>query len=169
MLVKKALLIFLLFYASGRAKTRFTEPPPTKISVLTVRFAKCTLRKWAISAATSCRKKSKQLPSPQTWVRLRIFEPLIPNNRFIAHSYSPSGNVSHVVPSFHGVFGIPTPPNIPGHHPEFANAAKEDEAHKEAILCGKGLAMLGFRILTEPGVADSIRRDLQKDDTQTMT
>lgn len=75
-----------------------------------------------------------------------------------------SGNVSHVVPSFHGVFGIPTPPNIPGHHPAFEKAAKEDGAHDETILCGKGLAMMGFRVLTEIGVAKSTKQDFEKND-----
>ncbi|PWY74342.1 hypothetical protein BO70DRAFT_341179 [Aspergillus heteromorphus CBS 117.55] len=59
------------------------------------------------------------------------------------------GNVSHVVPSFHGVFGIPTPPNIPGHHPEFAKAAALDEAHEEAILTARGMAMLGWSVLVQ--------------------
>lgn len=57
------------------------------------------------------------------------------------------GNVSHEVPSFHGVFGIPTPPDIPGHHPEFAKAAATDQAHEEAILAAHAMAMLGWNVL----------------------
>ncbi|KAJ5584379.1 uncharacterized protein N7459_004179 [Penicillium hispanicum] len=59
------------------------------------------------------------------------------------------GNVSHFVPSFHGVFGIETPPNIPGHHPEFAKAAALDGAHAEAILSAKAMAMLGWNVLAQ--------------------
>ncbi|KIA75540.1 aminoacylase 1-like 2 [Aspergillus ustus] len=58
------------------------------------------------------------------------------------------GNVSHEVPGFHGVFGIPTAPNIPGHHAAFAEAAATDEAHAEAILSAKAMAMLGWLVIT---------------------
>lgn len=64
-------------------------------------------------------------------------------------SYIYIGNVSHVVPSFHGVFGITTPPNIPGHHPEFAKAAALDGAHAEAILSAKAMAMIGWNVLAQ--------------------
>ncbi|PYI00165.1 hypothetical protein BO71DRAFT_415063 [Aspergillus ellipticus CBS 707.79] len=57
------------------------------------------------------------------------------------------GNLSHVVPSFHGVFGIQTPPGIPGHSAEFAKCAAVDEAHAEAILSASAMAMLGWNIL----------------------
>ncbi|PLB43762.1 hypothetical protein P170DRAFT_450934 [Aspergillus steynii IBT 23096] len=58
------------------------------------------------------------------------------------------GNVSYAVPSFHGVFGIPTPDGVPPHHAGFAKAAGLEEAHHEAIICGKAMAMLGWRLLT---------------------
>ncbi|KAL2830797.1 hypothetical protein BDW59DRAFT_14272 [Aspergillus cavernicola] len=64
----------------------------------------------------------------------------------IATTSTDMGNVSHEVPSFHGVFGIPTPPDIPGHHPAFAKAAETDEAHAEAILSAKAMAMLGWLV-----------------------
>ncbi|KAL4812155.1 hypothetical protein BDW67DRAFT_178949 [Aspergillus spinulosporus] len=70
----------------------------------------------------------------------------------IATTSTDMGNVSHEVPSFHGVFGIPTPPNIPGHHPAFAEAAATDEAHAEAILAAKAMAMLGWTVLAGESV-----------------
>ncbi|KAK1143927.1 hypothetical protein N8T08_005836 [Aspergillus melleus] len=60
------------------------------------------------------------------------------------------GNVSHVIPSFHGVFGISTPDGAPPHHAAFAKAAGSEEAYSEAMICGKAMAMLGWRILTRP-------------------
>ncbi|KAL2840390.1 hypothetical protein BJY01DRAFT_218509 [Aspergillus pseudoustus] len=68
-------------------------------------------------------------------------------NPTIATVSTDMGNVSHEVPSFHGVFGIPTAPNIPGHHPAFAEAAVGDEAHAEAILSAKAMAMLGWLVI----------------------
>lgn len=59
-----------------------------------------------------------------------------------------AGNVSYVVPSFHGVFRISTPDDVPPHNTGFADAAGSEEAHKEAILCGQAMAMLGWRVLT---------------------
>ncbi|KAL3480505.1 hypothetical protein BJX99DRAFT_266439 [Aspergillus californicus] len=68
-------------------------------------------------------------------------------NPTIATVSTDMGNVSHEVPSFHGVFGIPTAPNIPGHHPAFAEAAATDGAHAEAILSAKAMAMLGWLVI----------------------
>ncbi|KEF52027.1 uncharacterized protein A1O9_12017 [Exophiala aquamarina CBS 119918] len=76
------------------------------------------------------------------------------------------GNVSHEVPSFHGGFTIPTEDNISPHHPKFAEAAGGDQAHKAAIKCGKGLARLAIRVLSDPSLAESARKEFRttKDD-----
>ncbi|KKY13171.1 putative metal-dependent amidase aminoacylase carboxypeptidase [Diplodia seriata] len=74
------------------------------------------------------------------------------------------GNVSYTVPSFHGAFGIPAPENVVGHHPGFAAAAGTDEAHAAAIQCAKGMAMLGWRVLTDDRIAEDARRDFEQDD-----
>ncbi|GKT50985.1 peptidase M20 domain-containing protein 2 [Colletotrichum spaethianum] len=76
------------------------------------------------------------------------------------------GNVSHLVPSFHGAFVIPTSPDVAGHNPKFAAAAATDEAHKAAIKCAKGMAMLAIRVLTEDEIARGARTDFATPDEE---
>lgn len=76
------------------------------------------------------------------------------------------GNVSHLVPSFHGAFPIPTTPDVAAHNPKFAACAGTDEAHGSALNCAKGMAMLAIRVLTEDDVADGARRDFEKKDRE---
>ncbi|KAL1849415.1 hypothetical protein VTK73DRAFT_9881 [Phialemonium thermophilum] len=71
------------------------------------------------------------------------------------------GNVSHVVPSFHGMFGIPAPPDVPVHSRGFARAASTGEAHKAAIKSGKAMAMMVMKILLDADIAARIRSDFQ--------
>lgn len=74
------------------------------------------------------------------------------------------GNVSHIVPSFHGAFIIPTTPDVAGHNPKFAAAAGTEEGHQAALKCAKGMAMLALRILTDEKVARAAWEDFQQDD-----
>ncbi|KJK63416.1 M20 Peptidase Aminoacylase 1-like protein 2-like amidohydrolase subfamily protein [Aspergillus parasiticus SU-1] len=71
------------------------------------------------------------------------------------------GNVSYVVPSFHGAFTIPVSSGVACHNLDFATAAATDEAHSIAIKCAKGLAMLAIRVLVEDKVAVAARRDFE--------
>lgn len=74
------------------------------------------------------------------------------------------GNVSHIIPSFHGVFCIPTEPKVAIHSAPFASAAGEDAAHLAAIKCAKGMAMLALRVFTDGKFADEARKDMEKPD-----
>ncbi|VUC37976.1 unnamed protein product [Clonostachys rosea] len=74
------------------------------------------------------------------------------------------GNVSHLVPSFHGAFVIPTDPDVAGHNPKFAASAGTDEGHVAAINCAKGMAMLAIRTLLEDKTAAGARKDFETDD-----
>ncbi|KAK1991225.1 metal-dependent amidase/aminoacylase/carboxypeptidase [Colletotrichum falcatum] len=76
------------------------------------------------------------------------------------------GNVSHLVPSFHGAFVIPTSPDVAGHNPKFAAAAVTDEAHAAAIKCAKGMAMLAVRVLADSAIAQKARRDFETPDEE---
>ncbi|WDK08729.1 metal-dependent amidase aminoacylase carboxypeptidase [Colletotrichum graminicola] len=76
------------------------------------------------------------------------------------------GNVSHLVPSFHGAFVIPTSPDVAGHNPKFAAAAATDEAHTAAIKCAKGMAMLAVRVLTNGAIAQKARKDFATPDKE---
>ncbi|KAH8894442.1 bacterial exopeptidase dimerization domain-containing protein [Thozetella sp. PMI_491] len=57
------------------------------------------------------------------------------------------GNVSYVCPAFHGKFHIETPP----------------DAHGAAISVAKGMALTGWRILTEDDLAKKMREDSGND------
>ena len=74
------------------------------------------------------------------------------------------GNVSHLVPSFHGAFTIPATPDVSGHNPKFAACAATDEAHEAALKSAKGMAMLGLRVLLDDVVAEGARGDFHKDE-----
>lgn len=74
------------------------------------------------------------------------------------------GNVSHVVPTFHGAFAVPTEPGVALHTPKFAEAAATDWAHAAALKCGKGMAMLALRVLMDGQVADEALVDFKKPD-----
>ncbi|KAJ5096760.1 hypothetical protein N7456_007481 [Penicillium angulare] len=59
------------------------------------------------------------------------------------------GNVSYVAPTLHSMFAIPTPDGCFPHHPSFTACAGTDEAHEEAIFTGKGLALLGWDMMSD--------------------
>ncbi|GAB1196724.1 hypothetical protein APSETT444_005999 [Aspergillus pseudonomiae] len=71
------------------------------------------------------------------------------------------GNVSYVVPSFHGAFAIPVSSGVACHNPDFATAAATEEAHTIAIKSAKGLAMLAIRVLVEDKIALAARKDFE--------
>ena len=72
------------------------------------------------------------------------------------------GNVSYEVPSFHGAFPIPTASDVSQHHPRFAEHAASDAAYQAAINCGKGMAMLTIRLLTNPQLVEDVRKNFDK-------
>lgn len=51
---------------------------------------------------------------------------------------------------------------VPIHSPKFTAEASTDEAHAAAIECGKGMAMLALRVLTDDQVATGAREDFKK-------
>ncbi|TVY79774.1 Peptidase M20 domain-containing protein 2 [Fusarium oxysporum f. sp. cubense] len=71
------------------------------------------------------------------------------------------GNVSYAVPSFHGTFTIPTSPDVAMHNRKFAAAAGTYEAHTEATISAKGLAMLAVQVLVNDNVANAARLDFE--------
>ncbi|KAF2117616.1 metal-dependent amidase/aminoacylase/carboxypeptidase [Lophiotrema nucula] len=74
------------------------------------------------------------------------------------------GNVSHIVPSFHGAFVIPTEPGVAGHNPAFAAAAGTDDAHRAALQSAKGMAMLALSVLVDDRIAQQAKEDFEGDD-----
>lgn len=61
------------------------------------------------------------------------------------------------------MFGIPTPENTFPHHANFAASAGTDEAHGEAIVVGKSLALIGYEMITNDGMYETTRRQWQEE------
>lgn len=55
------------------------------------------------------------------------------------------------------MFAIPTPEGSFPHHPSFAASAGTDEAHEQAILTGKGLALTGWDMLCDDTLFESAK------------
>ncbi|KAJ5488435.1 Peptidase M20D amidohydrolase predicted [Penicillium expansum] len=64
------------------------------------------------------------------------------------------GNVSYETPTLHTMFAIPAPTTSFPHHPTFAAAAGTDEAHAEALIVGKSLALIGWDMIAENDMYD---------------
>ncbi|KAF9693871.1 hypothetical protein EKO04_008415 [Ascochyta lentis] len=60
------------------------------------------------------------------------------------------GNVSHIIPSFHGAFVIPADKDVSAHNPAFAACA--------------GMAMLALRVLLDENVAKGAKKDFEQGD-----
>lgn len=60
------------------------------------------------------------------------------------------------------MFAIPTSEGSFPHHPSFAEAAGKDEAHDEAIIVGKSLALTGWEMLTDEGKISAARKDWEE-------
>ncbi|OGE52119.1 hypothetical protein PENARI_c011G01976 [Penicillium arizonense] len=68
------------------------------------------------------------------------------------------GNVSYETPTLHTMFAIPAPPTSFPHHPTFAAAAGTDDAHAEALIVGKSLALIGWDMVVEAAMFDTAQR-----------
>lgn len=79
-----------------------------------------------------------------------------------------TGNVSYEIPTLHTMFGIPTPHNTFPHHPEYTASAGTDEAHAEALIVGKALAMTGWDMITNDELFETAHRqwkeEIERDD-----
>lgn len=89
------------------------------------------------------------------WVCLEIFKPYSRVFRLII-----SGNVSYVVPGFHGIFAIPA--EGVNHTPQFTAGAGSLESYKRAISCAAGMAIVGCRILDDAAFAEQVKADFLK-------
>lgn len=66
------------------------------------------------------------------------------------------------------MFGIPTPEGSFPHHPSFAAAAGTDEAHGEALVVGKSLALIGWDMITDDAMFETAycqwKEEISRDD-----
>jgi metal-dependent amidase/aminoacylase/carboxypeptidase family protein len=72
------------------------------------------------------------------------------------------GDVTHECPGFHAAFGITTEDGQGNHTLGFAKAAGTDESYRRAVECGKGMALVGWRVLTDDGFADEMQREWEE-------
>lgn len=86
------------------------------------------------------------------------------NQEKLMNASTDMGNVSHIIPSFHGAFVIPAQNDVSAHNPAFAACAGTDGGHKAAVNCAKGMAMLALRVLIDEDVARRAKEDFEQDD-----
>lgn len=61
------------------------------------------------------------------------------------------------------MFGIPTSDGSFPHHPTFAAAAGTDEAHAEALVVGKSLALIGWDMVTDDSLFENAHREWKEE------
>ena len=73
------------------------------------------------------------------------------------------GDVCYECPGFHGVFGIGTKEGEANHTKGFAAAAGTEDAFTRAVECGKGMALVGWKVLTDEEFAENMKREWEED------
>lgn len=72
------------------------------------------------------------------------------------------GNVSHVVPSLHPHFQIPSEAGQGNHTRGFAEAAGRPEAHERMLRAAKALASTALHVYVDPGFREEMRRTFRE-------
>ncbi|TEY79610.1 hypothetical protein BOTCAL_0043g00140 [Botryotinia calthae] len=70
-------------------------------------------------------------------------------------------NVTYECPGFHGWYGISD--TAFNHTPQFTKAAATKEAHDITIVTAKAMAIVGWKVLTDDVIAESVRKDFEED------
>ncbi|KAJ5212525.1 uncharacterized protein N7498_004171 [Penicillium cinerascens] len=78
----------------------------------------------------------------------------------LAGASTDMGNVSYVVPGFHGIFCIPA--EGVNHTPEFTSGAGSPEGHKRSIACAAGMAVVACQMLVDDEFAEAVKTDFQR-------
>jgi amidohydrolase len=73
------------------------------------------------------------------------------------------GDVCYECPGFHGAFGIATETGQGNHTKAFATAAGLENSFKSALECGKGMAVVGWRMLMEDEFANAVKDEWEED------
>ena len=73
------------------------------------------------------------------------------------------GDVCYVCPGFHGAFGIKTGEGEGNHTKGFAAAAGTEDSFQKAIECGKGMSLVGWRVLTDDDFAAEMKSEWERD------
>ncbi|KAK4234400.1 hypothetical protein C8A03DRAFT_18694 [Achaetomium macrosporum] len=73
------------------------------------------------------------------------------------------GDVCYECPGFHGVFGIGTKDGEANHTKGFAAAAGTEDAFQRALECGRGMALVGWKVLSDDDFAQRVRSEWEED------
>ncbi|PKS08716.1 hypothetical protein jhhlp_004769 [Lomentospora prolificans] len=73
------------------------------------------------------------------------------------------GNVTYECPGFHGAFGIETEQGQGNHTKGFTAAAGTEDSYKRAMDCAKGMAVVGWRVLTDDAFANKVQTEWAED------
>ena len=73
------------------------------------------------------------------------------------------GDVCYECPGFHGAFGIGTKEGEANHTKGFTAVAGTEEAFGLAMECGKGMALVGWRVLTDVVFAERVQKEWEED------
>lgn len=73
------------------------------------------------------------------------------------------GNVCYECPGFHGAFGIGTREGEGNHTKGFAAAAGTEEAFELAVECGRGMALVGWKVLADDAFAERVQTEWEED------
>ncbi|KAG6834097.1 hypothetical protein H0H93_011967 [Arthromyces matolae] len=73
------------------------------------------------------------------------------------------GNVTYEIPSLHPRYAIPCEPNGGNHTPLFTRAAQTKEAHIATMKVTKGLALTGFRVLSDSFFYEEVKAAFEVD------
>lgn len=86
-------------------------------------------------------------------------------DREITPASTDQGNVSYECPSWHGVYGIPSDGAFP-HTAGFAKGAGSEKSFDRAMLSTAGMALTGYRFLTDDVFAGNVQEYFVKAKTQ---
>lgn len=73
------------------------------------------------------------------------------------------GDVTYACPGFHAAFGIDTKDGEANHTKGFAAVAGTEDSFERAVECGKGMALVGWEVLTDDGFAEQMRTEWELD------
>ncbi|KAJ5691298.1 hypothetical protein N7488_012033 [Penicillium malachiteum] len=79
----------------------------------------------------------------------------------LAGASTDMGNVSYVVPGFHGIFCIPA--EGVNHTPQFTNGAGSSEGHERAIACAAGMAVVACQLLVDDKFAEEVKSNFNQE------
>ena len=95
----------------------------------------------------------------ERWRELGVTAPDLEQRSTAGFGSTDMGNVSHVVPSIHPIYAIPTTGG--NHTPDFATAAATNKSHDATFVAAKAMAQAGLDWLTDPDLRDRAQADFE--------